>query len=106
MRFSDLLWPSGSAPRPKKGKGRREREPAMEKTRREEAVVSAGAEMEGWLMLEILITPSASDPARSSRRGLGVKTKAPPAQMASAPLPPRLQLCPLRWQALGMGLAE
>lgn len=78
----------------------------MEKTRREETVVSAGAKMKGWLMLGILITPSASDPARTSRRGLGVKTKAAPVQMASAPLPPRLQLCPLRWPALGMGLAE
>lgn len=66
----------------------------------------AGAQMKGWLMFGILITPRATDPERTSRRGLGVKTKAPPDQMAAAPLPPRLQLCPLRWLALGTGLAE
>lgn len=62
----------------------------MEKTRREGTAVLAGAEVKGRLMLGILITPRATDPAKTSRRGLGVKTKAPPDQMAAAPLPPRL----------------
>lgn len=62
----------------------------LAKTRREGTAVSAGAKVKGWLMFGILITPRATDPAKTSRRGLGVKTKAPPDQMAAAPLPPRL----------------
>lgn len=78
----------------------------VEKNRREGTAVLAAAEVKGRLMFGILITPRATDPARTSRRGLGVKTKAPPDQMAAAPLPLRLQLCPLRWAALSTGLAK
>lgn len=49
--------------------------------------------VKGRLMLGILITLRAADPARTSRRGPGVKTKTPPDQTAAAPLPLRLQLC-------------
>ena len=78
----------------------------MEKPAGEGTAVLAGARVKGRLMFGILITPRATGPARTSRRGLGVKTKAPPDQMAAAPLPPRLQLCPLHWAALGTGLAK
>lgn len=78
----------------------------MENTRKEGTAVLAGAEMKGRLIFGILITPRATDPARTSREGRGVKTKAPPDQMAAAPLPPGLKLCPLRWAAFGTGLAK
>ena len=64
----------------------------MEKARREGTAALAGARVKGRLMLGILITLRAADPARTSRRGPGVKTKTPPDQTAAAPLPPRLQL--------------
>lgn len=47
-------------------------------TRREGTAVLAGARAKGRLMFGILISLRATDPARTSRRGLGVKTKAPP----------------------------
>lgn len=58
----------------------------IEKTLREGTAVLAGAEVKERQTFGILITPRATDPARTSRRGLGVKTKASPDQMAAAPL--------------------
>lgn len=85
---------------------KRGREQVMENTHKEGTGVLAGVEMKGQLIFGILITPRATDLARTSRRGLGVKTKAPPDQMAAAPLPPSLKPCPLRWAAFGTGLAK
>lgn len=78
----------------------------MERSRREGTAGLAGAGLKGRLLFRILITPRATDPAKTSRRGRGVKTKAPPDRMAAAPLPPRLGLCLLRWAALGTGATK